>query len=162
VFRLTTSRARVLAATLSIAGVVTGLGLSLPTATVQAAGCVSIYKIYYDSPGSDLGSNKSLNGEWIQLRSTCTTNKSLTGWKIKDAANHVYIFGTYSLPAGGTVKIHTGNGSNTSTNRYWGQSWYIWNNTGSEKASLLTSTGTTADTCSYTDSSGTTRESISC
>jgi len=28
------------------------------------------------------------------------------------------------------VTIHTGKGSNTQTDRYWGHSWYVRNNTG--------------------------------
>jgi hypothetical protein len=116
----------------------------------NAACGVSIYRIYYNSPGSDTGSNTSLNAEWIQLKNSCATGKSLYRWKISDAAGHVYTFGTYTLAANSKVKIHTGRGSNTSLNRYWGQSWYIWNNTGSETARLRNSAGTLIDTCSYT------------
>ena len=61
---------------------------------------VSIYRIYYNSPGSDDGSNTSLNAEWIQLTNNCSTGKSLYHWTIKDAAGHTYTFGTYTLAAG--------------------------------------------------------------
>ena len=73
---------------------------------------------------------------------------SLSGYTIKDAANHTYRFGTYTLRAGSTVKVHTGRGSNTAANRYWQQTWYIWNNTG-DKAVLRTSGGTVVDSCSF-------------
>ena len=43
---------------------------------VQAGGCVVIVKAYYDSPGSDLGSNGSLNDEWVQVRNRCSSRKS--------------------------------------------------------------------------------------
>jgi len=46
------------------------------TTPVQAAvSCVTIYRIYYNSPGTDDGSNGSLNGEWIRLYNTCGTDK---------------------------------------------------------------------------------------
>ncbi len=73
-----------------------------------AAPCVVIYRVYFDSPGSDTGSNTSLNAEWIKLRNRCSTSKSLSGWRIKDKAGHTYPFGTYTLAGGAYVKVHTG------------------------------------------------------
>lgn len=133
------------------------LGLSLvasPAATppVEAAGCVQVHRIYYNSPGSDTGSNTSLNAEWIQLKNGCTSGKSLSGWKIKDVAGHTYTFGTYTLRAGSSVKVHTGKGTNTSADRYWGKAWYVWNNTG-DTAYLRNSAGTLMDKCVYSGSS---------
>jgi hypothetical protein len=46
------------------------------------------------------------------------------------------------------VQVHTGKGTNTSAHRYWGRSWYVWNNTG-DTAYLRYPAGTTADTCSW-------------
>jgi predicted extracellular nuclease len=122
--------------------------------TADAACGVSIYEIYYDSPGTDNGGNTSLNGEWIQLRNSCSSSVSLSGWKVKDAANHVYKkFGTYKLGGGAKVKIHTGKGTNKATDRYWGLGSYVWNNTGSETGKLINSAGTVVDTCRYTGGS---------
>jgi hypothetical protein len=109
-----------------------------------------ISKIYFDSPGSDRGGNTSLNAEYIRIKnSSASRSYTLTGWTIRDKANHVYRFGSYTLRAGESVTVHTGRGTNTHANRYWGQRWYIWNNTG-DKAWLKNSAGTTKDTCSYT------------
>jgi hypothetical protein len=116
--------------------------------TADAAGCVKIFRIYYDSPGTDGGSNLSLNGEWIQLKSACAANKSLTGWKIRDVANHWYTFGSYTLKAGAKVKIHTGSGTNTATDRYQALDGYVWNNTG-DKAWLYNASGSVMKTCAY-------------
>jgi Lamin Tail Domain len=121
------------------------------THDVAFAACsVSINRIYFDSPGTDDGSNGSLNAERIQLKNRCSSGKALNGWTIKDAANHRYLFGTYTLAAGGTVKVHTGKGRDTATDGYWGQGWYVWNNTGSETATLRNSAGTLMDKCTYT------------
>jgi hypothetical protein len=121
------------------------VALSLAPASL---GAIRIAKIYFDSPGSDGGSNSSLNAEWIRLKNTGSSGKSLQGWKIRDAAGHVYTFGTYTLGAGKTVTIHTGSGSNTAWNRYWGQDWYVWNNDG-DTAKLKNKAGTLIDKCSY-------------
>jgi hypothetical protein len=116
--------------------------------TAAAAPCVVIYRVYFDSPGSDTGSNSSLNAEWIKLKNRCSTNKSLTGWTIKDKAGHTYRFGTYTLRAASYVKVHTGKGTNTRTDRYWGKGWYIWNNTG-DTAYVRNSAGTLSDSCTF-------------
>ncbi|MFL5679301.1 MAG: lamin tail domain-containing protein [Chloroflexota bacterium] len=115
----------------------------------QAASCVQIYRIYYNSPGTDTRTNTSLNAEWIQLKNLCTSGKSLSSWKIKDLAGHTYTFGTYTLGAGKYVKVHTGSGTNTTTDRYWRSGNYIWNNTG-DTAYVRNSAGTLMDSCVYT------------
>jgi hypothetical protein len=68
----------------------TGMILSPSQPSASAASCVGIYRIYYNSPGTDTGSNTSLNAEWIQLHNRCSTSRSLTNAKIKDAAGHTY------------------------------------------------------------------------
>lgn len=118
---------------------------------VDAASCIKIYEIYYDSPGTDDGSNKSRNGEWIRLYNPCAYGKSLSGWTIKDAVGHKYTFGSYTLKAYGYVKVHTGNGTNSSTDRYWGSGFYIWNND-ADTAKLRNASGTLIRTCSYSGS----------
>jgi hypothetical protein len=119
--------------------------------SASAASCVGIYRIYYNSPGTDTGSNTSLNAEWIQLRNRCSTSSSLTNAKIKDAAGHTYTFGSYALGGGKYVKVHTGKGSNTATNRYQGRSWYVWND--KDTAYLYNASGIRLDSCSYNNRS---------
>lgn len=113
-----------------------------------APAAIRITKIYFDSPGSDTGSKSSLNAEWIRLKNTGSTGRYLTGWTIRDTASHVYKFGTFKLRAGYSVTVHTGSGSNTATNRYWGSGGYIWNNDG-DIARLKNKAGTLIDKCSY-------------
>ena len=98
----------ILVAGLLVAGVVVSPWSQSPA---SAAYCVAIHRIYYNSPGTDTGSNSSLNAEWIQLRNRCSTSRSLTNWKIKDAAGHAYTFGTYALGGGKYVKVDTGKGT---------------------------------------------------
>jgi hypothetical protein len=132
--------------------------LTLATLTVAAllapiaSAAIRIAKIYYNSPGTDSGSNSSLNREWIRLKNTGPSGVSLAGWRVRDKSGHVYLFGTFTLGAGNTVTIHTGSGTNGSRNRYWSQDNYVWNND-KDKATLKRPNGTSVDTCSYNDSS---------
>ncbi len=87
-------------------------------APAQAAPAIQIRKVYYDSPGPDYGTNKSLNAEYIVIKNTSSKAKSLKGWTIRDPAHHVYTFGSYTLGAGKSVTLHTGKGTNTNTHRY--------------------------------------------
>ena len=68
----------------------TGVAVSYSARSPASAAppCVVVYRIYYNSPGTDTGSNYSLNAEWIQLRNRCTTGRSLTSWRIRDVAGH--------------------------------------------------------------------------
>lgn len=117
----------------------------------SSTGGVVIHAIYFDSPGSDDGSNASRNAEWVQVANPSTTGKSLGGWTLRDSASHVFAFPSYTLAAGRSVKIHTGSGSDTSSDLYWSSGSYIWNNTG-DSATLRNAAGSTVDTCSYTSS----------
>src|SRR5512141_851054 len=109
--------------------------LSLIALQAQAApATVYIYKVYFDSPGSDTGSNSSLNAEYVVIRNGDNVSHSISGWTVRDAAGHVYEFGSLKLGAGKQAIIHTGKGTSyttsASTHLYWGRSSYVWNNTG--------------------------------
>jgi len=138
---------RTVAVAAAALGMITMLG---PAAAQAATPPVVIHEIYYNSPGRDTGSNPSLNAEWVQLHNSTGHRITLTHWSLRDRAGHVYAFGTYRLPAHGSVKIHTGTGSNTQANRYWDHSWYIWNNDG-DGATLKNASGTVISRCSYSD-----------
>ncbi|WP_037572455.1 lamin tail domain-containing protein [Phaeacidiphilus oryzae] len=129
------------------------LGLVLPLAAPAAAATPTIHfsEIYYNSPGTDRGGNTSLNGEWVQITNGGSRAASLTGWTVRDAANHVYTFGRYTLGAHASVRVHTGSGGNTAANRYWGLHWYVWNND-KDTARLRNSAGRAVDSCSYNNS----------
>ena len=132
------------------AAVATAALTLLPSTPAFATGHrIQINEIYYNSPGSDTGSNSSLNGEWVRLYNTSSSNIRLTNWTLRDAAGHVFKFGTYTLGAHRYVKIHTGHGTRTQTDRYWNLNWYVWNNTG-DTATLRDSLGGTVDSCHYT------------
>ena len=115
----------------------------------QAASTIQFGRIQYNSPGTDRATNVSVNGEYVIIRNLGSTARSLTGWTVRDAQNHVYTFGTFTLGARKSVVLRTGKGTNTATTRYWGKGYHVWNNTG-DRAYLRTKAGTSMDTCSWT------------
>lgn len=125
--------------------------VALMPAQAQAAGSIHLYKIYYDSPGSDTRSNSSLNGEYVQVKNSHSYSVQLKGYTVRDATGYTYTFPSYRISAGKTVKIHTGRGTQSPGNVYWGRGSYVWNNT-SDKATLRNSSGTWLDSCSYNSS----------
>ena len=118
----------------------------------RAPSPVVIAEIFYNSPGSDHGSNQSLNAEWVKLRNRTGHRVSLDGWTLRDTAHHVYHFVGYSLRAHGTVRIHTGSGRDTQRNLFQNRGWYVWNNDG-DTAILRGPAGNVRDRCSYSDPS---------
>ncbi|HEX9202379.1 MAG TPA: lamin tail domain-containing protein, partial [Vicinamibacteria bacterium] len=121
-----------------------------PSPSPSSGAAVEITEIQYNSPGSDDGSNASRNAEWARLHNSGGSDADLSGWTVRDTASHVYTFGSFTLAAGASVTIHTGDGTDSATDVYWGSGSYIWNNDG-DTATLADSGGTVVDTCSYSD-----------
>jgi hypothetical protein len=137
------------AASLALASALTCTAvLAAPTSTSAATPPVKIYSLRYDSPGSDNGSNSSLNAEYIVIKNTTSTNRSLTGWTLRDKTGYTYKFPTFTLKAGATVTVRTGKGTATSTQRYYNRTWYVWNNT-SDTAYLRDAKGYLKHSCSW-------------
>ncbi|MCI0686213.1 MAG: lamin tail domain-containing protein [Sporichthyaceae bacterium] len=113
---------------------------------------IQIVLVFYNSPGSDNGSNSSLNSEYVTIKNTSSVARSMTGYTLRDRAGHVYTFGTFTLGAGKSVTVHTGKGTNSSTHKYWGREAYVWNNTG-DTAYLRNAFGTLRDSCTWSGSS---------
>ena len=137
---------------LLIACLVAASSLLIAAPAQAAPATVYIYKVYFDSPGSDRGSNSSLNAEYVVIRNGDNVAHSVSGWTVRDKAGHVYKFGNLRLGAGKQAIIHTGKGTSyttsASTHLYWGRGWYVWNNTG-DKVILRRADGSLKDTCTY-------------
>lgn len=116
--------------------------------TPEPASAVRVSRIYYNSPGPDTGTDKSLNGEFVRLKNTSRTVSQLRGWSISDTAGHVYRFGGLRLRPGGSVTVHTGRGRDTRQDRYWNRRSYIWNNTRG-LVRVHSARGRLADQCRY-------------
>lgn len=125
------------------------IGIAVAASPAEAATpSVTFNRIYVNSPGTDNRSNASLNAEWARLRNNTSKSIQLKGWTVRDKSGHVYTFGSFTLGSGKTVYLHTGKGTNNSTNRYWDSGNYIWNNDG-DTATLKNASRSTVDTCSW-------------
>src|SRR4051795_3031950 len=133
----------------SAAVLTVGAPIAVAAAPAQAVSPVRISAVQYDSPGSDTGSNYSLNGEWVKITNYASTRRTLTSWTLRDPSSHVYRFGTFTLGAGKSVRIHTGKGTNTATDRYQGRGAYVWSNTGDKAILRNAAAGTTVSIRSW-------------
>jgi hypothetical protein len=139
---------RLLVGLASAFAIMAGTLIAAPAAQA-ATPAIQITKVYYNSPGSDTGSNTSLNAEWVRLTNKRSYSINLKYWTVRDKTGYKYTFSSdFRLRPGYHVYIHSGKGTNTSSHRYWGRSWYVWNNTG-DTAYLRNSSSTLIDTCSW-------------
>jgi hypothetical protein len=87
--------------------------LSLIALPANAASAIQFRKVKYDPSGSDVRTNYQLNREYVTITNTGTTTRTLTGWTVRDLANHVYTFPSFKLDPGKSVILHTGKGTNS-------------------------------------------------
>lgn len=122
------------------------------TATQPAEAATSklqITKVYVNAPGTDRATNTSVNGEYVKIKNKSRKSMNLTGYTVRDESNHVYTFGSFTLKRGKTVTVYSGKGTNTSTKRYMGQGWHVWNNSGGDSATLRNASGAKLDGCGW-------------
>lgn len=82
-----------------------------------------------------------LQNEWVSVRNTGAAPVQMMGCTISDESVHVYTFPSFVLTAGTTVTVHSGPGTNTATDLYWGLGSSVWNNIG-DTATLKQPDGT--------------------
>ncbi|MFJ9677193.1 lamin tail domain-containing protein [Streptomyces sp. NPDC101194] len=146
--RIPTAAPLALAAATALTG---SLLLTAPASAASHQGGLHLGRIQYDSPGKDTRTNASLNAEWVDIHNNGKSKLQLKGYKLKDDTGYTYTFGSYTVGAGKTVKVHTGKGRNGSGHVYWNRGSYVWNNTG-DKARLIKPSGKLQDSCSWTRS----------
>jgi hypothetical protein len=143
-----------IAAVASALTAVVGLAVPLPA---MAASTVVLSGIQYDPAGTDTRTNAHLNQEFFTIRNLSTRPVNLSGFMVRDVANHTFVFPRgYVLKGRTTAIIRTGRNRNTAVTLYWNQGNYIWNNTG-DTARFQTPAGKTFDTCTYKALAGRTR-----
>lgn len=91
-------------------------------------GSLSVVQVHADASGND---HENENGEYIVFKNTGDGTLDLSGWVLKDDADHTYYFPDgFTLPPGETVTVYTGSGTNTDSEVYWGSDSAVWNNGG--------------------------------
>lgn len=77
----------------------------------------------------------AVDTESVVIRYNGSGELDLTGWQLKDADGNTYIFPPFRLARNGAVQVHTGAGTDTAIDLYWGRRDPIW---GSGETALLT------------------------
>jgi micrococcal nuclease len=108
-------------------------------------GRLAVATIHADAEGND---NENLNDEYVVLENTGDTELDLSGWTVADEAGKTYTFGDVALGAGEQVTLHTGSGTDTGTDAYWGQGSAVWNN-GGDTVTVRDADGTVVAERSY-------------
>jgi len=103
-----------------------------PTETVTTdggtTGELAVATIHADAAGDD---RENLNDEYVVFENTGEASLDLSGWTVADEAGKLYTFPDgYTLGPGETVTLHTGSGTDTETDLYWGAGSPVWNNAG--------------------------------
>jgi hypothetical protein len=88
--------------------------------------------------------------EWVEIANPGMASQDFTFWTLTDEENNTYSFpeGFVLLP-GATVLVHTGQGSDTESDLYWGRDGQVWDD--GEAAILFDANGEMA--ASYPESS---------
>lgn len=121
----------------------------VPAAQAAVAKPLDVVSINYDPAGKDNRANAHINRETVVLKNRGTKTLNVTGYRIKDAANHTFVFPRGStIRPGQSVTIHSGKGTNTAAHKYWKQGNYVWNNTG-DALRLTNAKGGLLEKCSY-------------
>jgi hypothetical protein len=64
---------------LIVACLIAAASILIATPAQAAPATIYIYKVYYNSPGSDTGSNSSLNAEYVVIRNGDDSPHTITG-----------------------------------------------------------------------------------
>jgi competence protein ComEC len=105
-----------------------------PTSTESVAtdggttGELVVEEIHADAEGDD---RENLNDEYIVFANAGDEPLDMSGWIVEDEVGKTYTFPDgFTLEAGATVTLHTGSGTDTATDLYWGADSPVWNNGG--------------------------------
>jgi hypothetical protein len=99
-------------------------------------------KVKWDAEGTD--SAKTANGEWVRITNSDPVNAvSLRGWTLRDSdlrgqkMQSGYRFPANAVvPAGGSITVHIGSGTNSADKLYWGENKVIFDNATNDKKQM--------------------------
>lgn len=112
------------------AGVVPASAAQSHGAASHSRSAVVLGRIQYDAPGPDNRSNRTLNGEWVDVTNTSRHSVNLDGWTLSDRDGNRYRFDDLRLTGRSTVRVHTGRGHDTRRDVYQDRRDAIWGNNG--------------------------------
>jgi len=100
------------------------LGMWVPT---EVDYDIFIQSFHYDAVGSD---DRNLNDEYVVFVNNGSESIVMNEWTVRDDSNNQYKFPDFTLNVNSNVTLHTGSGSDTSEQLYWGKGEPVWNNRG--------------------------------
>jgi len=112
------------------------------TTTVADGGAdqsaLTIAQVHADAEGEE---SSNLNDEYVVFENTGGTALDMGGWTVQDESGKTYtVPDGFVLDAGAQVTLHTGSGSDTASDLYWGYGSAVWNN-GGDTVTVTTDTG---------------------
>jgi hypothetical protein len=145
-WRLSADPAEAAALDAIFAGCPGGLSPSLPARAPASPPLpvLAFGQMQCNAPGTD--DDQNINDEWVDIANTGATAADLDGYTVTDAGSNAYLFDEpFILAAGASVKLHTGTGTDTATDRFWGRSSHVWSNS-ADNATLNDADGNTVAT----------------
>ena len=98
------------------------------TSESPTSGTLAVAEVHADAAGDEYD---NLNDEYVVFENSGDEPLDLSGWQVEDEAGHSYTFPDgFTLDPGATVTLHTGSGTDSETDLYWGSGSPIWNNGG--------------------------------
>ena len=73
-----------------------------------------------------VGGVGALVSETVILQNNGDATLLLTGWTLKDGESSIYTFPQLTLYPGGIVQVHSGTGTNTAADLFWGLTTPVW------------------------------------
>lgn len=99
-----------------------------PIAVTDGGTPLQIAEIHADAEGND---RENLNGEYVRFGNAGNETLDISGWTVRDEADHVYTFPEGAeIGPNETVTLYTGSGEDGGGDYYWGQGSPVWNNGG--------------------------------
>lgn len=129
------------------------VALALATASTAQAGTQLSKILPFPTvvPGDH---NAQVNAEYVVVKNTAHKAKSLRGWFIREKKlKRTFTFPAFTLCGGCSVKIRSGNGTNSATNLYWGRASGAWVDAG-DTAILHRASGLLQGKCVYPKPTG--------
>jgi competence protein ComEC len=91
-------------------------------------GPLRVATVHADAAGDE---RSNLNDEYIVFENTKNRALEMGGWTVEDATGKTYTVPEgFTLDAEAQVTLHTGSGTDTEADLYWGYGNPIWNNDG--------------------------------
>jgi excisionase family DNA binding protein len=87
-------------------------------------------KVNLEASQFDSTGNESLREQYVCIKNRGSTAVDMTGWHLQDRTGATYDFPPFTLPPGARLLLHTGKGTDTGTDLYWGRGSSVWRNEG--------------------------------